>query len=165
MVVEDALLIALKLIAEVIEEEPLEGLEYCNLSKLLKDAQECLNFPYCILCHITGRWPRQKSIILQQHHVAGKVQGNPNQPDTISVCQRCHDYLSDHQRSWLLYRKDQVTRLSCYFFGWADIFELLSNKSGLLYFERLGARFRSQGFYIRNRLPQRRHTVTGEIAI
>jgi hypothetical protein len=80
------------------------------------------------------------------------VRGEPNYPDSITVCTSCHESLSDVQRSWLVSSRDPATRLSCYFFGWADVFTLLAQKSGKKFFYELASRFRAKGHHIRNRV-------------
>jgi hypothetical protein len=94
------------------------------------------------------------------------VLGKPNFPDTLTLCRFCHGYPCDHQRAWLLCRRDKRTKLSCFFFGWADVFDLISNRSGQLCFQRLASRFRAQGWHIRNnrKAKQRTHLENAIIA-
>lgn len=163
----DKLLTALRLIAEVDDEyRHLAKPVGLNVVKLLKDAEQRLNFHYCVLCQLTVPWPRQTNVELQQHHISGKVRAEPHCLDVVAVCNFCHARLSDHQRDWLIHRNGTPTRLSCYFFGWADIFDLLAYKSGYSYFEKIASRFRAQGYYIRNRItPSNRRPSTVDLIL
>jgi len=106
----------------------------------------------CQICGLAAQPPTNSGRV-QRHHVGGKVHGEPNYPDSITVCVSCHKSLSDVQRSWLVSRKDPATRLSCYFFGWADVFTLLAQKSNKKeFFHKLASRFRAKGHHIRNRV-------------
>jgi hypothetical protein len=129
--------------------------EGVDLPRLFKDAEQCVRADHCVVCQITQN--PQGDSELEEHHIAGKTRGEPNFPDTITVCNRCHRYLSDHQRAWSSCSKNDAARLSSYFFGWADIFDLLYKLSGTSGFEKLAEKFRSQGYYIRNALRERRH--------
>ena len=151
----DRVLTALKLGIEVQESQGLPGFNIENFVKLVKDAEQCIHSDCCVVCRI-AQVP-QTSCRLQEHHIAGKVLGKPNYPDTMTACDRCHAYLSDHQKAWLLCCKDKATRLSCYFFGWADVFDLLHNLSGTPDFEKLAEKLRCQGYYIRNTFGERRY--------
>jgi hypothetical protein len=155
----DRVLTALKLGIEVQESQGLAAFNIENFVKLVKDAERRTKHDYCVVC-LTAEVP-QASCRLEEHHIAGKVLGEPNYLDTMTVCDRCHAYLGDHQRAWLLCCKDDVTRLSCYFFGWADVFDLLHKLSGTPDFERLAEKFRSQGYYIRNTFGGRRYVSSG----
>jgi len=159
----DRVLTALKLAVELQESKGLVVLKIENLVKLIKDEEHCTGHDCCVICQ-TAEIP-QASCRLEEHHIAGKVLGEPNFPDTITVCGRCHGYLSDHQRAWLLCCKDDATRLSCYFFGWADVFDLLHKLSGTPDFERLAQKFRCQGYYIRCAAKERRHQPSERMII
>jgi len=151
----DRVLTLLRLGIEVQESQRLPGFNIENLAKLVNDAEHYTRHDYCVVC-LTAE-VSQVSCRLEEHHIAGKVLGEPNFPDTMTVCDRCHGYLSDHQRAWLLCCKDEATRLSCYFFGWADVFDLLHRLSGTPDFERLAEKFRCQGYYIRSTFGERRY--------
>jgi hypothetical protein len=151
----DRVLTVLKLGIEVQELHGLAVFNIENLVKLVEDAEHCTRHDCCVVC-LTAEVP-QASCRLEEHHIAGKVLGEANFPDTMTVCDRCHRYLSDHQRAWLLCCRDEAIRLSCYFFGWADVFDLLRRLSGTPDFERLAEKFRCQGYYIRNTLGERRY--------
>jgi len=151
----DRVLTVLRLGTEVQESHGLATFTIENFAKLVKDAEQCIHSDCCEVCRI-AQVP-QASCRLQEHHIAGKVLGEPNYPDTMTVCDRCHAYLSDHQKAWLLCCKDEAVRLSCYFFGWTDVFDLLHKLSGTPDFERLAEKFRSQGYYIRNTFGERRY--------
>ena len=128
--------------------------EGIDLPRLFKDAEQCVRANHCVVCQI-AQAPQGNSE-LEEHHIAGKIRGDPNFPDTVTICGHCHEYLSDHQKAWLLCCKAEAARLSCYFFGWADIFDLLYKLSGASGFEKLAEKFRCQGYYIRNALGERR---------
>jgi hypothetical protein len=78
-----------------------------------------------------------------------------NFPDSITVCRQCHEDLSDHQKDWLVCGRSHSEKLSCYLYGWADIFDLLNQKSGRPCFLSLARKFRSQGWHIRNNARER----------
>jgi len=143
----DRVLIASRLIADVEDERPVKNWN-ADLVRVIKDAEQSIEYDHCVICKI-AQIP-QRGSGLQEHHIAGKVLGRPNHQDTVTICDWCHKYLCDHQRAWLLCRRDNLIKLSSYFFGWADIFDLLFNLSGCSYFEELASKFRSQGWHIRN---------------
>ncbi|MGO9643680.1 MAG: hypothetical protein ACLPY5_02915, partial [Candidatus Bathyarchaeia archaeon] len=149
----DGFLIALRLVAE----SDNKSQEKSNLDtvKLLINAKHCVEQRFCTLCQFVGV-PFVTSSPLQQHHIAGKVYGQPNFYDTITVCDQCHSFLTDYQRAWLINRKAPPLRLSSYFFGWANIFDLLYYMSEISLFENLARRFRAKGYDVRN-VQQRRH--------
>jgi hypothetical protein len=151
----DRILIALRLIAEVEDEARLfTKFKDHNIVKLIKEAEEAIPKSNCTLCHVSGKpQPTQK---LEQHHISGKLRGIPIYPDTITVCPVCHAFLNDHQRSWLKNKKGNGDQSSNYFYGFADIFELLYNKTGQLYFGILARKFRSQAWHLRNSSTKRR---------
>jgi hypothetical protein len=151
----DRVLTVLKLGIEVQESQGLAAFNIENFVKLVKDAEQRIHSDCCVVCRI-AQVP-QANCRRKEHHLAGKVLGQPNSPDTMTVCDRCHGYLSDHQRAWLLCCKDDATRFSCYFFGWADVFDLLYKLSGTTDFERFAEKFRCQGYYIRNTFGERRY--------
>jgi len=148
----DRILLALRLVAEV--ETHLPKPDNLNPAKLFKDAEQCVQYDHCIVCRLAET--SQADSRLEQHHVAGKVLGSHNFPDTITVCDGCHEYLSDFQKAWLIMQADSATCLSSYFFGWMDIFNLLCQQTQSLYYCRLASKFRSQGWYIRNGIKNRR---------
>ena len=140
----DRVLSVLKLGIEVQESQGLAAFNIENLVKLVKDAEQCIHSDCCVVCRI-AQVP-QTSTELEEHHIAGKT----NFPDTLTACRRCHEHLSDHQKDWLVHRRDTVHRLSSYLFGWADIFDLLYGKSGRPCFLSFARKFRSQGWHTRN---------------
>ncbi|HYW01588.1 MAG TPA: hypothetical protein VE862_08970, partial [Candidatus Acidoferrum sp.] len=97
----DQILEARRLIAEVDDEttRPNE-LHSLDLTNLLKEASECKNPDYCVVCQIIGKSANPRTR-LQEHHVAGKVYGQPNFSDTIPVCtEPCHRCLSEFHDAW-----------------------------------------------------------------
>ncbi len=132
---------AVKLISQV--ESEVKRLEELDLVKLIKNAEQQTNYNNCILCEISDI-PKSNSK-LEQHHITGKINYN----DTITVCLECHEFLSDHQQDWLPIKKCKADLLPSYFFGWADIFDLLYNKTSSLYFLKLARKFRSQACHLR----------------
>jgi hypothetical protein len=121
----DRVLLALNLAVQVSRSQEVKGVD---LAKLFKDAEQCVHLGHCVVCKIAQA--SQTDSELEEHHIAGRVRGEPNFPDTVTVCGLCHEYLSDHQKDWLVYRKNAAHRLSSYLFGWADIFDLLYQRSG-----------------------------------
>jgi predicted nucleic acid-binding Zn ribbon protein len=146
----DRVLLALMLAVDFSRSQEVRGVD---LAKLFKDAEQSVHLGHCVVCKI-AQVPQTDSE-LEEHHIAGKVCGRPNFPDTVTVCGPCHEYLSDHQKDWLVHRRDSAHRLSSYLFGWADIFDLLCQKSGRPRFVTLARRFRSQGWHIRNNVRGR----------
>ena len=144
------MLLALKLAVEVSQSR--EG-KNVDLAELFKDAEQCVHLNYCVVCKI-AQAPETDSE-LEEHHIAGRVRGQPNFPDTVTVCDSCHEYLSDHEKDWLVHHRDPTYRLSSYLFGWADIFDLLHAKTGRPSFLSLARRFRSQGWHRRNNVRGR----------
>jgi hypothetical protein len=142
---DDRVLSALALAAEFEASLRLNGFD---LAKLFKDAEQSVRCDHCIICKAAQ--VTQADLRLEEHHIAGRVRGQPNFPDTVTVCGLCHEYLSDHQKDWLVHRRDSAHRLSSYLFGWADIFDLLYQKSGRPSFLSLARTFRSQGWHLRN---------------
>lgn len=151
----DRVLTALRLITEV--EERGDGpatLRELILTRLIKDAEQSTRHDHCVICEVAGEHKRVSD--LQQHHIAGKFNGRPNFEDIITVCSRCHDYLSDHQKSWLNSQRDPASKLVSYLCGWSDVFELLFSKTGLFYFRDLASKFRSQAWHLRNASRKKR---------
>jgi hypothetical protein len=92
--------------------------------RLLKEAEQQIPSKYCLTC-------RQNHHDLEQHHIAGGA----NFPDTVTLCETCHDELSNiYQPKWICRAKNP---LECYFLGWSDIFHLMLAKTGHLYFYEL----------------------------
>lgn len=140
----DRVLLALQLAAELDESDP-KGV---NLAKWLKDAEQCLHLDHCLICSAA-----QTPLIdcsLEEHHVAGRARGKPYLPDTVTICQPCHVNLTDYQKRWLVQTRDADHQLSGYLFGWADIFDLLYEKTGVSCFLRLGRKFRAKAWHLRN---------------
>ena len=150
----DGFLIALRLVKESESDNKSQENPNLDIVNLLIDAKDCVERRFCILCQFVGVSSNTTSN-LQQHHIAGKVYGQPNFHDTITVCDQCHNFLTDHQRAWLINLKDPPLRLSSYFFGWANIFDLLYYMSEISLFENLARRFRAKGYDIRNVQPRR----------
>lgn len=149
----DRALEALRIMNQVMIGDPVTERTRSRIVEFVVEADTFNRHSTCQICELAAQLktnPRQ----LQQHHVAGKVRGEPNYPDSITVCTSCHESLSDIQRSWLISRTDPATRLSCYFFGLADIFTLLAQKSGKKFFRKLASQFRAKGHYIRNRVQK-----------
>jgi hypothetical protein len=72
---------------------------------------------------------------LEQHHVRGRKHGN----ETITVCQKCHETLSENQRLWDRSWYDIETENKDAFFirGIIDICELKYDKTGQEIFKRI----------------------------
>lgn len=147
----DYALEALRIMHQVTKDDPTTERIRSKTVRFLVEADRFCRHSTCQICELAAQ-PKVNSRKLQRHHVAGKVRGEPNYRDSVTVCNRCHESLSDVQRSWLVSRKDPATRLSCYFFGWADIFTLLAQKSRKKFFHDLASRFRAKGHHIRNRV-------------
>ena len=150
---QDRVLLALRLRTELGQSVKTNGLD---LAKLFKDAEESARCEHCIICKAVQ--VTQADLRLEEHHVAGRARRQPNLPDTVTVCSHHHSWLNDHQRAWLLCSTDSLTRLSSYYFGWADVFDLMAKESGLLEFEKLAKKFRAQGAHIRNHPRRQRET-------
>jgi len=146
----DRVLLALRLALEAGRSCEPDGLDF---AKLFKNAEQCVHSDRCVVCGI-AQVP-QTNAELEEHHIAGRVCGQANFSDTLTVCRRCHEHLSDHQKEWLVPKRDVAHRLSSYLFGWADIFDLLNQKSGRPCFLSLARKFRSQGWHIRNPAKER----------
>ncbi|MFC1506399.1 hypothetical protein ACFLQ6_04940 [Thermoproteota archaeon] len=144
----DRVLMAFKLTSEVDDE--VKRPEEFDLVKIIKNAEQQTIYDNCILCEISV--VSQSDSKLEQHHIAGKINFN----DTITVCLECHDFLSKHQKYWLPKKKSSLNRLSSYFYGWADVFDLLHNKTGSSYFENLANKFCSQAYHLRINSTKRR---------
>jgi hypothetical protein len=147
---DDRVTAALILEAQVAHHLSLNQQVRSDVIRRIKNAERRVQNSGCIICWITGDYPRPLDLTLVQHHPAGKIRNVPNYPDTITVCGHCHQFLSDHQETWRACGRSLRTRLSSYLFGWADIFELFYNKSGEKYCEALARKFRAQGSYIRH---------------
>jgi hypothetical protein len=104
------------------------GLRKLILTKLIEDAEQRTRHEYCVICGVAEEYKRVPD--LQQNHIGGKFNGRSNFEDTITVCSRCHDYLSDHQKTWLNSRREVTFNLASYLCGWSDVFELLFSKTG-----------------------------------
>jgi len=141
----DRVLLLLKLMLEldtsVIQSDLLN-----SVVKVVKEAQLCVRSSYCVVCRIVR--VKEGDPILQDHHVAGKVRGRPNFDDTTTVCSSCHESLCDRQKRWHL--TEPGYRLSSWFYGWADIFDLLYEKSESEFFACLARKLRSKGWDMRN---------------
>jgi len=142
----DRVLLALRLALEAGRSGEPDGFDF---AKLFKDAEQCIHSDRCVVCEIAK--VTQDASELEEHHVAGKM----NFPDSTTVCRKCHEHLSDHQKDWLVPKRDVAHRLSSYLFGWADFFDLLYQKSGRPCFLSLARKFRSQGWHIRNNARER----------
>jgi len=140
----DLLLAVLRLMTEAIGDDQTLQSKISDLVKLFKDAEQSVSRDHCVVCRLANT--DQGDCSLEQHHIAGES----SFPHTITVCNGCHTYLSDHQKSWLILWQDSSLRVSSFFFGWAIIFDLLHMKTWLLGYERLATMFRAQGYYIRN---------------
>jgi len=75
-------------------------------------------------CEICGHTNKK----LELHHIRGHKHGN----ETITVCQECHETLSENQRLWDRSWLDQNAENKDVFFerGLIDIFELKYRKTG-----------------------------------
>jgi len=106
---------------------------------LIKQAEQRLTTTNCTVCGAHG-------VPLQQHHIAGKA----NSPDTITLCEPCHDELTNiYQPKWLPWRNAERNPLECYFFGWSDIFHLLWLQNRHPYFRELSKAFALNARYAR----------------
>ncbi len=92
--------------------------------QLLKEAEQQVSRKQCVIC---GR----NDVILEQHHVAGRARYT----DTITLCETCHDELSNiYQPKWIHTVKHP---LRCYLLGWSDVFHLIWAKTKHPYFYEL----------------------------
>lgn len=96
----------------------------------------------CVLCRLTGK----TSDALEQHHIAGRN----NWPDSLSVCLSCHNRLTENQKKWQNDLSNDRIRLSSYFDGLRDLFELLWELTGESHYRALAKRFTDQAWSIRN---------------
>ena len=131
----DRVQLAISWITEV-EEKILfpAGMATAHPIRLVKEAEQCIAHESCVLC------PSVHSN-LEQHHVAGKA----NYPDTITLCEPCHDELSQiYQPTWLPW---VLTPLACYVIGWRDIFHLIWVKTNNSYFLELAKKFAQNARY------------------
>jgi hypothetical protein len=106
---------------------------------LIKQAEQQSVATGCVVCGANG-------VTLEQHHIAGKL----NSPDTITLCEKCHDELTSiYQPKWLPWRNAERDPLECYFFGWSDLFHLLWQRTGRAYFFELSKAFALNARYAR----------------
>lgn len=106
---------------------------------LIKHAEQQLVATRCTVCGTNG-------VPSEQHHIAGKL----NSPDTITLCEKCHDELTSiYQPKWLPWRNAERDPLECYFLGWSDLFHLLWRQTGHLYFYELSKAFALNARYAR----------------
>ncbi len=154
----DLLSVALRLIIEAIGDDQNLQSKIPSLVKLLRDGEQCVSHDHCVICR--NAEIDQTSRIIEQHHIAGRA----GLSCSTTVCRNCHEYLRDHQRAWLLCRRDKRSKLSSFFFGWADVFDLLAKRSGQLFYENLAEKFRAQGWHIRNN-PQRKMRTPLKVAV
>lgn len=126
-----------------------------DLISILENAEKRTRYDYCVVCKISGDWQMGFRNSLEEHHVAGRA----NYADTISVCGNCHAFLSDHQKTWLTIDEDESMRVSCYLYGLSDFFDLLFRRTSNTYLDQLASRFRSQGYYLRNKSVRRRASI------
>ena len=100
--------------------------------RLVKEAEQQVPAPVCVICGSKDH--------LEKHHVAGRV----NYPDTITLCEQCHNQLSYvYQPKWLPW----VHGLPCYLLGWSDIFHLIWQKTRENYFFELSKTFAQNARY------------------
>jgi hypothetical protein len=96
--------------------------------RLIKEAEQQIASTHCVIC---GR----SDLILEQQHVAGRA----NYSDTVTLCESCHDELSNiYQPKWI---RTQRNHVECYFLGWSDIFHLMWVKTKHPYFYELSKTF------------------------
>lgn len=106
---------------------------------LIKQAEQQSVATRCTVCGTNG-------VTFEQHHIAGKV----NFPDTITLCEKCHDELSNiYQPKWLPWRNAERDPLECYFLGWSDIFHLIWQRTRHRYFLELSKTFALNARYAR----------------
>ncbi len=100
--------------------------------RLIKEAEQQVPAPQCVICGSKDR--------LEEHHVAGRV----NYPDTITLCEQCHNQLSHvYQPKWLPW----VHGFPCYLLGWSDIFHLIWQETRENYFFELSKAFAQNARY------------------
>jgi hypothetical protein len=106
---------------------------------LIKQAEQQSVATRCMVCGADD-------VPLERHHIAGR----PNFRDTISVCKRCHDELTNiYQPKWLPWRNAERDPLECYFLGWSDIFHLIWQRTRRRYFLELSKTFALNARYAR----------------
>lgn len=118
-----------------------------KIVKLVKDATQNITNNFCVLCKIAGYSSSYDG--LEQHHLAGKINSKPNFHDTLTVCLDCHRYLSDHQKEWLPTKKKKSSKIASYYYGWANIFDLLYMKTSLFHYMKLADKFRFYAYHLR----------------
>ncbi len=95
--------------------------------RLIKEAEQQVPALQCMICGSEDH--------LEKHHVAGRA----HYPDTVTLCETCHDELSNiYQPKWIHTTK---LPLRCYFLGWSDIFHLIWIKTRHPYFYELSKVF------------------------
>ena len=96
--------------------------------RLIKEAEQQFESTRCVICG-------SNNPVLEQHHIAGRA----NYPDTVTLCETCHDELSSiYQPKWIRTRRN---RMECYLLGWSDIFHLMWVKTKHPYFYELSKAF------------------------
>jgi hypothetical protein len=106
---------------------------------LIKQAEQQSVATRCMVCGTNG-------VTFEQHHIAGKV----SFPDTITLCEKCHDELSNiYQPKWLPWETTERNPLECYFLGWSDVFHLVWQRTGHQYFHELSKAFALNARYVR----------------
>jgi hypothetical protein len=141
----DRVLLFLKLMVEL-DTGALQSDLLNSVVRMVKEAQLRVCHSYCVVCRVAQ--VRQGDPILQEHHVAGKVRGQPNFNDTMTVCSSCHEPLCDRQKSWQ--PTEHGHELPSWFYGWADVFDLLYEKSNTEFFACLARKLRFKGWDMRN---------------
>ena len=86
-----------------------------------------LKLNYCEICNSKEH--------LEQHHVRGRKHGN----EIITVCQECHNILTDKQRLWdrSWHDPDSSNKDSFLIRGLIDVFELKYEKTGFEYYKEM----------------------------
>lgn len=106
--------------------------------QLIKQAEQQAVTTHCMVCGLNR-------IPLEQHHIAGRI----NFPDTITVCRKCHDELTNiYQPKWLQIRNTERKPLEYYFLGLSDILHILWCKNANQYFYQLSKIFALNARYV-----------------
>ena len=132
MLVLDRVQATVSMITKVDEQIPFPvRLSISHPIRLIKEAEQRVCSVQCVC---------GSKVRLEQHHVAGIA----NYPDTITLCEQCHNQLSHvYQPKWLPW----VHGFPCYLLGWSDIFHLIWQKTRENYFYELSKTFAQNARY------------------
>jgi len=111
--------------------------------RLIVEAYRQVDSRRCMVCKIVGK---PNNAQLEKHHIAGRSQW----PDALTVCISCHNLLTEKQKKWQNDIDDSRIRLSSYFNGLSDIFDLLWEFTGEEHLHRLSNEFMNRAWSIRH---------------